>query len=139
MVDDKIIKKAMKKALLRKISKRYIEECKKDMEGMNIQPATKNPLATEEIGGMISMIETLIEKGYAYEKNELFITVQESSQKYGKLSHKNLDDLQSGGRALLVSGEDEKEDSLDFVYGNQRKRASRHGNLHGRGASGMAY
>ena len=36
---------------------------------MNIEPATKNPLATEEIGGMIEMIRTLIEKGYAYEKN----------------------------------------------------------------------
>ena len=35
------------------ISKRYIAECKKDMEGMNVKPATKNPLATEEIGGML--------------------------------------------------------------------------------------
>ena len=130
-VDDKIIKKANEEGVTaEEISKRYIEECKKDMEGMNIQPATKNPLATEEIGGMISMIETLIEKGYAYEKNGTVYYRTRKFAEYGKLSHKNLDDLQSGGRALLVSGEDEKEDSLDY-YGNQRKRASRHGNLHG--------
>ena len=48
------------------ISERYIEECKKDMEGMNVKPATTHPLATQEIDGMIDMIETLIEKGYAY-------------------------------------------------------------------------
>ena len=51
------------------ISERYIEECKKDMEGMNIMPATTNPLATQEIDGMIDMIRTLEEKGYAYNVN----------------------------------------------------------------------
>ena len=61
-VDDKIIKKANEEGVTaEEISQRYIAECKKDMDGMNIEPATKNPLATEEIDGMISMIETLIE------------------------------------------------------------------------------
>ena len=121
-VDDKIIKKANEEGVTaEEISKRYIEECKKDMEGMNIQPATKNPLATEEIGGMISMIETLIEKGYAYEKNGTVYYRTRKFAEYGKLSHKNLDDLQSGGRALLVSGEDEKEVSLDFVLWKPKK------------------
>ena len=121
-VDDKIIKKANEEGVTaEEISKRYMEECKKDMEGMNIQPATKNPLATEEIGGMISMIETLIEKGYAYEKNGTVYYRTRKFAEYGKLSHKNLDDLQSGGRALLVSGEDEKEDSLDFVLWKPKK------------------
>ncbi|MCB5443676.1 cysteine--tRNA ligase [[Ruminococcus] lactaris] len=121
-VDDKIIKRANEEGVTaEEISKRYIEECKKDMEGMNIQPATKNPLATEEIGGMISMIETLIEKGYAYEKNGTVYYRTRKFAEYGKLSHKNLDDLQSGGRALLVSGEDEKEDSLDFVLWKPKK------------------
>ena len=121
-VDDKIIKKANEEGVTaEEISKRYIEECKTDMEGMNIQPATKNPLATEEIGGMISMIETLIEKGYAYEKNGTVYYRTRKFAEYGKLSHKNLDDLQSGGRALLVSGEDEKEDSLDFVLWKPKK------------------
>ena len=66
-VDDKIIKKAIEEGVdAETISKRYIAECKKDMEGMNIEPATKNPLATEETCGMLNMISTLIEKGYSY-------------------------------------------------------------------------
>ena len=69
-VDDKIIKKAIEEGVTSdEISKRYIAECKKDMEGMNVKPATTHPLATEEISGMIEMISALIEKGYAYEKN----------------------------------------------------------------------
>ena len=121
-VDDKIIRKANEEGVTAdEISKRYIEECKKDMEGMNIKPATKNPLATEEIGGMIDMISTLIEKGYAYEKNGTVYYRTRKFEEYGKLSHKNLDDLQSGGRALLVTGEDEKEDSLDFVLWKPKK------------------
>ena len=121
-VDDKIIKKAIEEGVSsEEISQRYIAECKKDMDGMNIEPATKNPLATEEIDGMISMIETLIEKGYAYEKNGTVYYRTRKFKDYGKLSHKNLDDLQSGGRTLLVSGEDEKEDSLDFVLWKPKK------------------
>ena len=121
-VDDKIIKKAIEEGVTaEEISKRYIAECKKDMEGMNVKPATKNPLATEEICGMVDMIQTLIDKGYAYEKNGTVYFRTRSFEQYGKLSHKNLDDLQSGGRALLVTGEDEKEDSLDFVLGKPKK------------------
>ncbi|HJD04514.1 MAG TPA: cysteine--tRNA ligase [Candidatus Mediterraneibacter caccogallinarum] len=121
-VDDKIIKKANEEGVTaEEISKRYIAECKKDMEGMNIEPATKNPLATEETGGMIEMIRTLIEKGYAYEKNGTVYFRTRKFKDYGKLSHKNLDDLQSGGRTLLVTGEDEKEDPLDFVLWKPKK------------------
>lgn len=121
-VDDKIIKKANEEGVTaEEISKRYIAECKKDMEGMNIEPATKNPLATEEIGGMIEMIRTLIDKGYAYEKNGTVYFRTRKFKDYGKLSHKNLDDLQSGGRTLLVTGEDEKEDPLDFVLWKPKK------------------
>lgn len=121
-VDDKIIKKANEEGVSAdEISKRYIAECKKDMEGMNIEPATKNPLATEEIGGMIEMIKTLIDKGYAYEKNGTVYYRTRKFKDYGKLSHKNLDDLQSGGRTLLVTGEDEKEDPLDFVLWKPKK------------------
>ena len=121
-VDDKIIKKANEEGVTAdEISKRYIAECKKDMEGMNIEPATKNPLATEEIPGMIEMIKTLIEKGFAYEKNGTVYYRTRKFADYGKLSHKNLDDLQSGGRSLLVTGEDEKEDPLDFVLWKPKK------------------
>ena len=121
-VDDKIIRKANEEGVSAdEISKRYIAECKKDMEGMNVKPATTNPLATEEIGGMVEMIRTLIEKGYAYEKNGTVYYRTRKFQDYGKLSHKNLDDLRSGNRALLVSGEDEKEDPLDFVLWKPKK------------------
>ena len=110
-VDDKIIKKAIEEGVTAdEISKRYIAECKKDMDGMNIKPATKNPLATEEICGMVDMIQTLIDKGFAYEKNGTVYYSTRKFKDYGKLSHKNLDDLRSGERSLLVSGEDEKED-----------------------------
>lgn len=121
-VDDKIIKKANEEGVTAdEISKRYIAECKKDMEGMNIMPATANPLATEEIGGMVDMISTLIDKGYAYEKNGTVYFRTRQFKDYGKLSHKNLDDLRSGNRSLLVSGEDEKEDPLDFVLWKPKK------------------
>ncbi len=121
-VDDKIIKKAIEEGVSAdEISKRYIAECKKDMEGMNIKPATKNPLATEEICGMVDMIQTLIDKGYAYEKNGTVYYRTRKFEDYGKLSHKNLDDLRSGERALLVTGEDEKEDPLDFVLWKPKK------------------
>lgn len=121
-VDDKIIKKANEEGVsAEEISKRYIAECKKDMEGMNIEPATTNPLATEEIGGMVNMIETLINKGYAYEKNGTVYYRTRQFKEYGKLSHKNLDDLRSGERSLLVTGEDEKEDPLDFVLWKPKK------------------
>ena len=121
-VDDKIIKKAIEEGVTAdEISKRYIAECKKDMEAMNIKPATKNPLATEEICGMVDMIQTLIEKGYAYEKNGTVYYRTRKFEGYGKLSHKNLDDLRSGGRTLLVTGEDEKEDPLDFVLWKPKK------------------
>ena len=122
-VDDKIIKKAIEEGVsAQEISERYIDECKKDMEGMNILPATTHPKATEEIQGMIDMIQTLIDKGYAYaaEDGTVYFRVK-NFKEYGKLSHKNLDDLQSGFRALKVSGEEQKEDELDFVLWKPKK------------------
>ena len=122
-VDDKIIKKALEEGVdASVISERYIAECKKDMEGMNVKPATTHPLATQEIGGMLEMIETLIEKGHAYAAADGTVYFRTRSfRDYGKLSHKNLDDLQGGNRSLLVSGEDQKEDPLDFVLWKPKK------------------
>ena len=110
-VDDKIIKKAIEEGVSAdEISQRYIAECKKDMAGMNIKPATTHPLATQEIDGMIEMISDLIENGYACPVNGTVYFRTRKFDSYGKLSHKNLDDLRAGNRTLLVSGEDEKED-----------------------------
>ena len=121
-VDDKIINKAIEEGTsAEEVSKRFIAECKKDMAGMNVKPATKHPLATEEICGMVDMIQILIDKGYAYEKNGTVYYRTRQFKDYGKLSHKNLDDLRSGERSLLVTGEDEKEDPLDFVLWKPKK------------------
>ena len=121
-VDDKIIKKSIEEGITaQEVAERYIKECKQDMEHMNVRPATTHPRATEEIGGMIAMISDLIAKDFAYEKNGTVYFRTRKFKEYGKLSHKNLDDLRSGGRSLLVTGEDEKEDPLDFVLWKPKK------------------
>lgn len=122
-VDDKIIKKSVEEGVSAEvISERYIEECKKDMASMNVRPATVHPQATKEIAGMEEMIETLIEKGHAYPAADGTVYFRTRSfREYGKLSHKNLDDLEGGKRSLLVSGQDQKEDPLDFVLWKPKK------------------
>ncbi len=122
-IDDKIIKKAIEEGVdADTISKRYIDECKKDMEGLNVKPATKSPLATEEICGMLEMIQKLVASGHAYAAKDGTVYFRTSSfEEYGKLSHKNLDDLQSGFREIKVTGEDGKEDPTDFVLWKPKK------------------
>lgn len=121
-VDDKIIKRAIEAGVTSKeISERFIEEVKKDMKALNVMEATTHPKATEEIPDMIAMVETLIEKGHAYEVNGTVYFRTRSFKDYGKLSKKNIDDLRSGNRDLLVSGENEKEDPLDFVLWKPKK------------------
>lgn len=121
-VDDKIIAKAVEEGVSAdEISGRYIKECKKDMADMNVKPATTHPLATQEIDGMIEMIQTLMDKGFAYEVNGTVYFCVKNFKEYGKLSHKNLEDLQSGFRSLQVSGENQKEDPLDFVLWKPKK------------------
>lgn len=121
-VDDKIIKRANEEGVdASVISGRYIAEAKKDMAALNVQEATTHPQATQEIPDMIALVETLIEKGYAYEVNGTVYFRTRQFKEYGKLSHKNLDDLRSGNRELKVSGDSEKEDSLDFVLWKPKK------------------
>ncbi len=121
-VDDKIIKKAMEEGVsTEEITTRYIAECKKDMADMNVLPATTHPLATQEIDGMIEMIQTLIDKGYAYVVSDGTVYYRTKKFKdYGKLSHKNLEDLEAGHRSIDVVG-DEKEDDFDFVLWKPKK------------------
>ncbi len=121
-VDDKIIAKSIEEGIpSAEVAERYIKECKQDMADMNVRPATTHPRATQEIDGMIDMIRDLMEKGYAYEVDGTAYFRTRKDAGYGKLSHKNLDDLRSGGRSLLVSGEDQKEDPLDFVLWKPKK------------------
>ena len=122
-VDDKIIKAANEEGVEASvISERYIAECKKDMAGMNVKPATTHPQATKEIDGMQEMIRTLIDKGHAYVAKDGTVYFRTASFKdYGKLSHKNLEDLQSGFREIKVTGEEGKEDASDFVLWKPKK------------------
>lgn len=112
-VDDKIIAKANEENVdASVIAKRYTKAAIEDMNGMNVMPATTHPKATEEIDGMIEMIQTLINKGYAYEKNGTVFYRTRSFKGYGKLSGKNIDDLEAGAR---IAVDDDKEDAMDFV------------------------
>ena len=121
-VDDKIIKKANEEGVTAtEIAERYIKECKQDMEALNIKPATNQPRATEEIGGMIKMIQTLIKKGHAYEVDGTVYFKTRSFKDYGKLSKKNIDDLEAGHREIKVTGEEGKKDPLDFVLWKPKK------------------
>ncbi len=122
-VDDKIIKNANEEGVdSTVISERYIEECKKDMQGLNVMPATVHPQATQEIDGMIELIRTLIDKGFAYVAKDGTVYYRTRSfPEYGKLSHKNIDDLEGGHRDVSVRGEDGKEDYLDFVLWKPKK------------------
>lgn len=118
-VDDKIINKSIEEGVpASEISQRYIAECKKDMEGMNIKPATHTPLATEEIDGMVEMIQTLIDKGFAYEVDGTVYFSTKKFKEYGKLSNKNIDDLEAGKR---IAVEEKKKDAMDFVLWKPKK------------------
>ncbi len=122
-VDDKIIQKAIEEGVdASVISERFIAECKKDMAGLNVKPATTHPQATKEIPGMLEMIRTLIENGHAYAAADGTVYFRTASfPDYGKLSHKNLDELQSGFREIKVTGEEGKEDPADFVLWKPKK------------------
>lgn len=122
-VDDKIIKAAVEEGVdASVISERYIAECKKDMAGMNVRPASYHPRATEEIDGMIAMIRDLIDNGNAYVAEDGTVYYRVSSfPDYGKLSHKNVEENQAGLRTLKVRGEEAKEDPNDFVLWKPKK------------------
>ena len=121
-VDDKIIKKANEEGVdASVISERFIKEAQKDMTDMNVKEATHHPKATEEIDGMIDMIQTLINKGHAYAVDGTVYFKTRSFKDYGKLSKKNIDDLEAGHREIKVNGEEGKEDPLDFVLWKPKK------------------
>lgn len=113
-IDDKIINRANEEGTdYLTISRRYMEEYKKDAAGLNVRPATVHPLATENIEGIQEIISTLLEKGYAYavENGDVYFRTRKDKE-YGKLSHQPLEDLQAGAR--IATGEI-KEDAMDFA------------------------
>ena len=113
-IDDKIINRANEEGTdYETVSKKYIEEYKKDAAGLNVAPATYHPLATENMDEIIDIVSSLVEKGYAYraDNGDVYFRTKKDKE-YGKLSHQPLDDLQSGAR---ISVGEEKEDALDFA------------------------
>ncbi|MCH5189469.1 MAG: cysteine--tRNA ligase [Oscillospiraceae bacterium] len=113
-IDDKIIKKALEEnSDYKTVSEKYIEEFWKDVKGMNFREATVHPKATENIDEIISIISTLVEKGYAYpvENGDVYFSPKKFAE-YGKLSHQPLEDLEAGARINI--GELKKE-PMDFA------------------------
>lgn len=118
-VDDKIIAKAKEEGVdASELAKRYIQEFETDARKLSVREASIHPRATQEIDGMITMISELIKKGHAYEKHGTVYFKTRSFQEYGKLSKKNIDDLEAGAR-IAVS--EEKEDPMDFVLWKPKK------------------
>ena len=111
-IDDKLIKKANEEGItVPEVAERYIKEFRVDSDGLNVKPATIHPRATENIDEIISIIESLIEKGFAYESGGDVYYRAKKFKEYGKLSHQPLEDLESGAR--IAVGEI-KEDPMDF-------------------------
>ncbi len=112
-IDDKIINRANKEGLTTaQVSEKYIEEYYRDMDRLGLKKPTHEPRATMHVQGIIDFIKGLIEDGYAYESNgDIYFSVRKFDG-YGKLSGKNIDDLESGAR---VEPGEAKDDPLDFA------------------------
>ena len=112
-IDDKIIQRANTEGTTHsEISNRYIAEFFVDIDGLNVLRADHYPRVTEEIGGIIALAQLLIEKGFAYEKKGTVYFESHKARDYGKLSKKNIDDLEAGAR---VEANPEKLNPSDFV------------------------
>lgn len=112
-VDDKILARAVKENVTPKeIAELYIAEFKKDFAALKLKPHTSNPRVTEHMGGIVKLIERLIQNGKAYEaKGEVFFSIK-SFESYGQLSNRNTDDMRSGVR---IEVDEKKKDPLDFT------------------------
>ena len=112
-VDDKIIKKAEAEGVAAgEISERYIEEFKKDYAALGLRPHSVNPKVTEYIEPIVKMIQRLIDSGHAYVADGDVVYAVRSFAGYGKLSHRNVDELLSGARVEISES---KRDPLDFA------------------------
>ncbi len=118
-IDDKMIRRANEEGVtVKDLGDRYIEEYFTDAEGLGVKKATVHPRATECIGDIIKLVETLVEKGYAYEVDGDVYFRTKKFPGYGKLSHHPLDELESGAR---VDVDDRKEDAMDFALWKAQK------------------
>lgn len=118
-IDDKMIQRANREGItVEELGDRFIEEYKKDAEGLGIRPASVHPRATRHIPQMIQMIQTLIDKGYAYERDGDVYFHTKAFREYGKLSHQPLEELEAGAR---ISVDERKEDAMDFALWKKQK------------------
>ena len=117
-IDDKLITKANEEGVsMQEVARRYEAEFLKDCEGLNVLPPTVRPRATEHIDEILSIVADIIEKGYGYvaKNGDVYFRARKFKE-YGKLSHLNLDELESGNRSLRHTMEDDlKEDPADFA------------------------
>ena len=119
-IDDKIIERANEnKETIDALTDRTIASMQEDFSKLGLEIPTNEPRATDHIEGMIAMISTLIDKGHAYhsEGGDVFFAVR-TFPEYGKLSNKNIDDLNPGSR---IEEDDSKKDPLDFVLWKSAK------------------
>jgi len=118
-VDDKIIKKANEEnTTTTEIVEKYIAETLKDADGLNIKRAVVHPRVTQEMPEIISMIQTLMDKGFAYEVNGTVYFDIQAYRTYGKLSNKNQEDLEAGARIEI---NEDKKHPMDFVLWKPKK------------------
>lgn len=111
-IDDKLIKKANEEGTsVPEVAERYIKEFWTDAKGLGVRTATVHPRATENIDAIISLIGTLVEKGYAYPSGGDVYFRAGKFKGYGKLSHQPLEDLEAGAR---IDVSEIKEDPMDF-------------------------
>lgn len=111
-IDDKLIKKANEEGItVAEVAARYIEEFWVDAKGLNFREATFHPKATENIDAILDIIDSLVEKGYAYTANGDVYFRTKKFEQYGKLSHQPLDELEAGARIDIA---EHKEDAMDF-------------------------
>ena len=121
-VDDKIINRAKEEGITApEVSEKYIKEYFNDAEALNVLKADVHPKVSEHIPEIIAFVQTLIDKGYAYEADGDVYYSTRKFKDYGKLSGQNIDDLESGARIAI--GE-VKEDPLDFALWKARKEES---------------
>ncbi|MBR4090765.1 MAG: cysteine--tRNA ligase [Mogibacterium sp.] len=121
-VDDKIINRAKEEGITApEVSEKYIKEYFNDAEALNVLKADVHPKVSEHIPEIIAFVQTLIDKGYAYEADGDVYYSTRKFPEYGKLSGQNIDDLESGARIAI--GE-VKEDPLDFALWKARKEES---------------
>ena len=124
-IDDKIIKRANENGeAFDTLTERFIAEMHKDSELLGIEPPDAEPKATAHIADIINLVNTLIDKGFAYAavNGDVYYRVRKF-EGYGQLSGKVVDELEAGAR---VEVDEVKEDPLDFVLWKSAKPEEPH-------------